>query len=72
MNKYGIYHITEAPYAYAEDYNNLKLNNNDTRPLSLLFERDNKPILFILNNKNDISKIKSKNIINIIYKYDRN
>lgn len=25
MNKYGIYHITEAPYAYAEDYNNLKL-----------------------------------------------
>ena len=42
-------------------YKNIKLNNNDTRPLSLLFEKDNKPLLFILNNKNDIiSKSKQK------------
>lgn len=25
MNKYGVYHITEAPYSYAKDYNNLTL-----------------------------------------------
>ena len=31
MNKYGIYHITEAPYAYAEDYNNLKLRVRTVR-----------------------------------------
>lgn len=31
MNKYGIYHITEAPYAYAEDYNNLSLRVRTVR-----------------------------------------
>lgn len=35
-------------------YKNLKLNNNDNRPLSLLFEKDKKPILYILDNKKDI------------------
>ena len=35
-------------------YKDIKLNNNDIRPLSLLFDKDNKPQLFILNNKNDI------------------
>ena len=43
-------------------YKNLKLNNNDTRPLSLLFEKDNKPLLYILDNKNNniLSKAKQK------------
>ena len=35
-------------------YKNLKLNDNDTRTLSLLFEKDNKPLLLILDKKKDI------------------
>jgi len=35
-------------------YKNLKLNNNDIRALSLLFEKDSKPLLFILDKKKDI------------------
>ena len=37
-------------------YKNNKLNSNDTRPLSLLFEKDKKPHLYILDSKNDILK----------------
>ena len=35
-------------------YKNLKLDINDTRPISLLFEKDPKPILYIFNSKTDI------------------
>ena len=35
-------------------YKNLKLDINDTRPISLLFEKDPKPILYIFNSKIDI------------------
>ena len=35
-------------------YNNNKLNNDDSRPLSLLFEKDKKPHLFILDSKSNI------------------
>lgn len=31
MNKYGIYHITEAPFAYAKDFNNLTLRVRTVR-----------------------------------------
>ena len=40
-------------------YNNNKLNNDDSRPLSLLFEKDKKPHLFILDSKSNII-LKSK------------
>ena len=40
-------------------YNNTKLNNNDNRPLSLLFEKDKNPKLIILDNKSNIL-LKSK------------
>ena len=35
-------------------YKNLKLDINDTRPISLLFEKDPKPMLYIFNSKTDI------------------
>ena len=35
-------------------YKNLKLDNNDSRLLSLFFEKDTKPLLYIFNSKNDI------------------
>ena len=35
-------------------YKNIKLENNDIRPLSLIFEKDPKPLLLILDSKNDI------------------
>ena len=35
-------------------YKNLKLDNNDSRLLSLFFERDTKPLLYILDSKKDI------------------
>ena len=35
-------------------YKNLKLDNNDSRFLSLFFEKDPKPLLYILDSKNDI------------------
>lgn len=42
-------------------YKNIQLNNNDVRPLSLLFEKDNKPQLFILEmKKNPLPKSKQK------------
>lgn len=34
-------------------YKNLKIENDDSRPLSLLFEKDQKPLLFILDPKKD-------------------
>ena len=35
-------------------YKNLKLDNNDSRLLSLFFEKDTKPLLYILDSKKDI------------------
>ena len=35
-------------------YKNLKLDNNDSRLLSLSFEKDTKPLIYILDSKKDI------------------
>ena len=68
-------------------YKNIRLNNNDTRPLSLLFEKDNKPQIFILEIKKNllpkskqktsltlytnISEIKMNEIITKFYEYKK-
>jgi len=49
-------------------YKNLKLNNNDKRPLSLLFEKDNKPLLFILDKKDTLPKTKQKSSLTLFTK----
>ena len=66
-------------------YKNLKLENNDTRTLSLFFEKDSKPILYVLDNKKDLlpnskkttsmtifskmTQIKLNEILNKFFKY---
>ena len=49
-------------------YKNLKLNNNDMRPLSLLFEKDNKPLLFILDKKDILPMTKQKSSLTLYTK----
>ena len=50
-------------------YKNIKLNNNDTRPLSLLFEKDNKPLLLILDSKREaLPKSKQKTSLTLFTK----
>ena len=49
-------------------YKNLKLNDNDRRPLSLLFEKDNKPLLFILDKKDILPKTKQKSSLTLYTK----
>ena len=46
-------------------YKNLKLNDNDRRPLSLLFEKDKKPLLFILDKKDILPKTKQKSSLTL-------
>ena len=50
-------------------YKNLKLNNNDIRTLSLLFEKDSKPLLFILDKKKGLMpKTKQKSSLTLFTK----
>ena len=68
-------------------YKNIKLNNNDTRVLSLFFEKDNKPLLYIMDKKSEnlikaskktsltlfanMSDVKLNNIIKNFFEYKK-
>ena len=53
LKKIIITHFKLNKAKYEIFYKNSKLDNNDTRPLSVLFEKDPKPLLYILDSKKD-------------------
>lgn len=58
------FNINEAKYDLY--YKNIKLNNEDLRPISLLFHKETKPLLFIIDKKSILSTEKPSTVATFI------